>query len=151
MPKLAVAVLLLALVALASTSTYAGFLVVSVVSHYLDTNRFVAGLLLGVLFARLPWVRQGKLRAVGLLPGKARLPVIIALLALCMAHFLYLGDMVPVLVLGFAAGFLLSYRRLRQMLVTRAMSSLFKSAQPAARPQDADKAVIDVEFREKKD
>lgn len=151
MPKLAGAVLLLALVALASSTTYAGYLVVSVVSHYLDVNRFVAGLLLGVVFARLPWIRQGKLRAVGLLPGKARLPVMAALLACCLLHFLYRGEWVPVLFLGFAAGFLLGYRRLRRVLVARAMSSFLKPGIDPARTPDQDKTIIDVEFREKKD
>lgn len=151
MPKLAVAVLLLALVALASSTTYAGYLVVSTVSHYLGTSRFLAALLLGIVFARLPWVRQGRLRAVGLLPGKARLPVMAALLASCLLHFLYLGEWLPVLFLGFAMGFLLGYRRLRQKLVARAMSSVLKAAQHPAQPRSDDRTVIDVEFREKKD
>lgn len=150
MPKLAIAVVLLALVALASATTYAGFLLVSTVSLYLEINRFVTGLLLGIMFARLPWIRQGKLQAVGLLPGKARLPVMAALLALCLLHFLYRGEMVPVLFLAFAISFLLGYRRLRQMLVKRAVSSFFQPAPGPARSQD-DKTVIDVEFREKKD
>jgi hypothetical protein len=150
MPKLAIAAVLLALVALASATTYAGFLLVSTVALYLNVSRFVAGLLLGILFARLPWVREGKLRAVGLLPGKARLPVMASLLAFCLLHFLYRGDMVPVLFLGFAVSFLLGYRRLRQLLLARAVSSFFQPAPGPARPQD-DKSVIDVEFREKKD
>lgn len=157
MPKLAIAALLLVLVALASTTTYAGYLVVGVVSGYLGTGRVVAGLLLGALFARLPWIYQGKLRTVGLLPKNARLPVLAALLAFCLLNFLYRGDMVPVLFLGLAASFVLGYRRMRQTLVKRAFSSFFESFGSVESPpdptrrKDADKTIIDVEFREKKD
>lgn len=151
MPKLAAVIFLLMLVALASTSTYAGYLVVGVLAEYLDIGRVAAGLLLGVIFARIPWVRQGKLRAVGLLPGKARLPVIVALLAFCLLHFLYRGEMVPVMFLGLAASFLLSYRWMRRTIAMHAFTSLFRTFQAPDRPGSADNKVIDVEFREKKD
>ncbi|WP_151636266.1 hypothetical protein [Noviherbaspirillum aerium] len=151
MPKLAAVIFLLMLVALASTSTYAGYLVVGVLAEYLDIGRVAAGLLLGVIFARLPWVRQGKLRTVGMLPGKARLPVIVALLSFCLLHFLYRGEMVPVVFLGLAASFLLSYRWMRRTIVAHAFTSFFRTFQGPDRPGGADNKVIDVEFREKKD
>ena len=151
MPRLAIAVLLLALVALASTMSYAGFLVVGIVSDQLGTGRLMAGLLLGILFARLPWMRKGKLRTIGLLPKRARLPVMAALLAFCLLSYLYRGEMVPVLFLGFATTFLLAYRRMRQMIVNRAISSLFKSSAAPNHAKKTDNTVIDVEYREKKD
>lgn len=151
MPKLVIAVLLLALVALASTMSYVGYLVVSVVADHLGTGRLLAGLLLGGVFARLPWVREGKLRTVGLLPKRARLPVMAALLAFCLLNYLYRGEWVPMLFLGFALTFLLAYRRMRQMIVARAVSSLFKSPSDRGYPKNTDDKVIDVEFREKKD
>jgi len=151
MPKLAIAALLLALATLAGTMSYAGFLVVGVFANHLGTGRVIAGLLLGVLFARLPWVREGKLRSIGLLPKRARLPVMLALLAFCLLSYLYRGELVPMLVLGFATTFLLTYRRMRQLIVSRAMSSLFKFSPDPNHPKSTDDAVIDVEVREKKD
>lgn len=155
MPRLAIAVALLALAALAGAMTYAGYLVVGVVSAHLGTGRLVAGFLLGLLFARLPWVSAGKLRTVGLLPKRARLPVMVALLAFCLLSFLYQGEIVPVLVLGFAASFLLTYRWIRQTILNRALSSFFKlTADPDRQngpAKSADDTVTDVEFREKKD
>jgi hypothetical protein len=68
-PKLAIAVLILALVVLAGTLSYAAYLVVGVISDYLVIGRFMAGLLFGGLSARVPFIRQGKLRSVGLLPN----------------------------------------------------------------------------------
>ncbi len=150
-PKIAGVVLLLALVALASSMSYAGYLVVNVVSDYLGTGRIVAGLLLGVLFARLPLVRQGKLRTIGLLPKPARLPVMVSLLAFCLLTYLHRGAMVPVVFLGFATSFLLAWPRLRKMAVDRALSSLFGPLFRQGRQKTADESVIDVEFREKKD
>jgi hypothetical protein len=151
MPKVAIVALLLVLATLAGIMSYAGFLVVGVVANHLGTGRLMAGLLLGGLFARLPWVREGKLRTIGLLPKRARLPVMVALLAFCLLSYLYQGEVVPMLVLGFAMTFLLIYRRLRQVIVSRAMSSLFKMPPDPNLPKSTDNAVIDVEFREKKD
>ncbi|HEV2608637.1 MAG TPA: hypothetical protein VGU61_00100 [Noviherbaspirillum sp.] len=150
-PKIAGVLLLLALVALASSMSYAGFLVVGVVSDYFGTGRVVAGLLFGILFARLPLVRQGKLRTVGLLPKPARLPVIVALLAFCLLTYLYRGALVPVVFLGFAICFLLAWPRIRKMAMDRALSSIFGSLFKPGRPRPADESIIDVEFREKKD
>lgn len=151
MPRLAIAVALLLLVALASTMTYTGYLVVTVVADYLDTGRFLAGLLLGGLFARLPWIREGKLHTVGLLPKRARLPVMVAILAVCLLNFLNRGEIVPMLFLGFAVTFLLTYRWIRQAILSRAFSSLFKSSADKNSPKSTDHTVVDVEFREKKD
>lgn len=151
MPRLAIGILLLALVALASTMSYAGYLVVSIIAEHLDTGRLLAGLLLGVIFARLPWVSEGKLRTVGLLPKRARLPVMLALLGFCLLSFLYRGELVPVLFLGLAATFLLTYSRIRKTIATRVASSLFKPSATSNRPKRADDTIIDVEFREKKD
>ena len=150
-PKLAIAALLLALATLAGIMSYAGYLVVGIVANHVGTDRLMAGLLLGGLFARLPWVREGKLRSIGLLPTRARLPVMVALLAFCLLSYLYRGEFVPMLVLGFATTFLLTYRRLRQMVVSQAMSSLFKPSTDLDHPKSTDNTVIDVEFREKKD
>ena len=150
-PKLAIVALLLALATLAGLMSYGGFLVVGVVANHLGTGRVIAGLLLGGLFARLPWVRERKLRTIGLLPKRARLPVMVALLAFCLLSYLYEGEVVSTLVLGFATTFLLTYRRIRQMIVSRAMSSLFKMPPDPNHPKSTDNAVIDVEFREKKD
>lgn len=151
MPRLAIAATLLALVALAGSMSYAGYLVVSMVAEHLDTGRFIAGLLLGALFARLPWVREGKLRTIGLLPKRARLPVMIALLGFCLLNFLYRSEWVPILFLGFAMSFLLTYPRIRKRVVDRTISSFFNLSAGQNRPRDADDKVIDVEFREKKD
>lgn len=151
MPKLAIAVLILVLVAIAGTISYAGYLVVGIVSDYLGTGRFVAGLLLGGLFARLPYISQGKLRTVGLLPKHARRPVLLALLAVCLLTLLYRGALVPSLFLGLAVSYLLAYRWMRQAFINRALSSLFGSSIDPARPTNTDATIIDVEVREKKD
>jgi hypothetical protein len=68
-PKLSIAVALLALAAPVSTVTYAGFLVIDVLAEHLGTSRVAAGVLLGVLFARFTWVRQGKLRVMVYCPN----------------------------------------------------------------------------------
>ncbi|WP_156396329.1 hypothetical protein [Noviherbaspirillum sp. Root189] len=151
MPKLAIAVLILVLAAVAGTISYAGYLVVGFVSSYLGTGRFVAGLLLGALFARLPYVRQGKLRTVGLLPKHARRPVLLALLAGCLLSFVSRGELIPSLFLGLSIGYLLAYKWMRQAFVNRALSSLFGSSSDPARPMNNDPTIIDVEVREKKD
>ena len=151
MPKLAIAMLILVLAAIAGTISYAGYLVVGIVSDYLGTGRFVAGLLLGVLFARLPYISQGKLRTIGLLPKHTRRPVLIALLAVCLLTLLYRGELVPALFPGLAISYLLAYRWLRQAFLNRALSSLFGSSLDPARPMRTDATIIDVEVREKKD
>jgi hypothetical protein len=150
MPRLTIAVVVLALAALASTMTYTGFLVVGVLADHLGTGRAVAGLLLAVLFARFPWFSKGKLRTVGLLPKPARRPVIVSLLALCLLSFLSRGEYLPVLVTGFAAAFLLTYPWMRRAMFGRLLSSVFKFAAGRNPPSSTDGKVIDVEFREKK-
>ena len=145
------ALALLALVALAGTMTYTGFLVVGVLADYLGTGRFVAGLLLGGLFARFPWISNGKLRTVGLLPKIARRPIMVGLLALCLASFVARGDYVPALFIGFTTAFLLTFPWIRRAIWGRMVSSIFKSSADQHRPTGADDMVIDGEFREKKD
>lgn len=150
MPKLTIAVALLALVALASTITYTGFLVVGVLADYLGTGRVLAGLLLGALFARFPWIRKGKLRIVGLLPKPVRRPLIVGLLALCLLTFLSRGQYVPAGFAGFTTAFLLGYPWVRRAIFDRMLSSVFKFAGRNP-PKSTDDTVIDGEFREKKD
>ena len=149
-PKLAIAVALAVLAALAGTMTYTGFLVVGVLADQLGTGRVMAGLLLGGLFARFPWISKGKLRLVGLLPKPVRRPVIVSMLALCFLHFLSLSDHVPAAFTGFAAVFLLAYPWLRRAVFDRMSSSVFKFA-GRNRPGSTDDRVIDGEFREKKE
>ncbi|QYF94652.1 hypothetical protein KY495_05500 [Massilia sp. PAMC28688] len=136
---------------LASTLTYTGFLVVGVLAHYLDIGRVMAGLLLGVLFARVPWFSKGKLRTYGLLPAPLRRPAMVLLLVLSLAHFLWLGDYLPAVVIAFAAFFLVAFPWIRRAIWGRIVSSLFKSAPGPGRQKDRDDMVIDGEFREKKD
>jgi peptidoglycan/LPS O-acetylase OafA/YrhL len=151
-PRLTLAIALAVLAALAGTMTYSGFLVVGVMADYLGTGRVVAGLLLGVLFARFPWISKGKPRIVGLLPKPVRRPLIVSLLALCLVTLLAEGETVPALFTGFAMAFLLAYPWLRKTLFDRMKSSVFNKftapQQPAKRYDDT---VIEGEFREKKD
>ncbi|MCC2958351.1 hypothetical protein LK542_22310 [Massilia sp. IC2-477] len=149
-PKLSIAIALLLLAALASTMTYTGFLVIGVLADYLDTSRFVAGLLLGALLARFPSFSKGKLRIVGLLPKPVRRPLIVGLLALCFLHFLSQGDYVPAGFTGFTTLFVLTLPWLRRAMFDRLLSSVFPFAgrKPATRSDDM---VIDGEFRERKD
>jgi len=149
-PKLTIAVALLVLAALASTLTYTGFLVVGVLADYLGTGRVMAGLLLGVLFARFPRISQGKLRIVGLLPKPVRRPLIVGLLALCMVHFLSRGEYLPAAFPGFAMAFLLAYPWLRRALFDRMLSSVFAFAGRNPR-NSSDENVIEGEFRERKE
>lgn len=144
-----IAVVLLVLVALAGAMTYTGFLVVGVLAEYLGTGRFVAGLLLGALFARFPWIGKGKPRIVGLLPKPARRPLVIGLLALCLLHFLSSGEYVPAAFMGFAAAFVLGFPWLRRAMFNRMLSAV--SGFTGRNPPKADDMVIDGEFREKKD
>lgn len=150
MPRLTIAVVVLALAALASTMTYTGFLVVGVLADHLGTGRAMTGFLLGVLFARFPSFSKGKLRTVGLLPKPARRPIITSLLALCLLSFLSRGEYLPALVIGFATAFLLSYPWMRRTMFGRLRSSIFEFAAGRQRPSGSDGKVIDVEFREKK-
>lgn len=152
MPRATIAIALFALAALAGTMTYTGYLVIGVLADLLGTGRFMAGLLLGVLFARIPWLSNGKLRTVGLLPTLVRRPVMLALLAVCLSSYLTRGDYVPALFTGFAAVFLLTFPWMKRALFGRALSSIFKF--PAAgqnASKSADSTVIDMEFKEKKD
>ena len=150
MPKLAIAVALLVLTALASTMTYAGFLVVGVLADHLGTGRAVAGLLLGALLARFPWISKGKLRIVGILPKPFRRPLIVGLLALCLLNFVAQAAYTPAVVTGFASAFLLAFPWFRRTMFDRLLSSvgMFTGRTPPQRPDDK---VIDVEFREKND
>ena len=150
-PRLTIAVALVVLLVLAGTMTYTGFLVIGVLADYLGTGRFVAGLLVGGLFARFPWIRNGKLRIVGLLPKPVRRPLIVSLLALCSLHFVWQGDYVPVLFTGFAVAFLLSYPWLRRAVVDRMSASMFTFAGGRHPRKHTDDTVIEGEFREKKD
>ncbi|MBC7416339.1 MAG: hypothetical protein H7327_15535 [Herminiimonas sp.] len=136
---------------MAATSAYAGYLVIGVIAAYLDTGRFVAALILAVVFARFPHVRQGKLRTIGLLPKAARLPVMVTLLALCMGSYLSRGEMVPVAVLGLAAAIVLTFRWIRLTVVNRVTSMLFRQPGPQADRRRIDPTIIDAEFRETKD
>ena len=150
MPKLTAAAAFLVLAALASTMTYSGFLVIGVLADYLGTGRVTAGLLLGVLLARLPWIRKGKLRIVGLLPKPARRPFIVGLLALCLGHFLSRGEYLPAGFIGFTMAFLLTYPWLRRAMFDRMLSSVFQFT--GRRPPGGnDDTVIEGEFRERKD
>lgn len=150
-PKFTIAVALLVLIALASTMTYVGFQVVGVVAELLGTGRVIAGLLLGLVFARFPRFSGGKLSTVGLLPKVARRPIMLSLLAFCMASFFMRGDYVPAGFIGFAAVFLLTFPWLRRRMMGRLMSNIFKPPMDQARPRNDDDNVIDVEFKEKKD
>jgi len=150
-PKFAIAVALFVLAVLASIMTYTGYLVIGVLADYLGTGRFMAGLLLGVLFARFPRIRNGKLGLVGLLPKPARRPLIVSLLVLCLATLLSRGEYIPALVTGAATAFLLGYPWLRRTLFDRMLSSVFKFTGRQAPRKSSDNMVIEGEFREKKD
>jgi peptidoglycan/LPS O-acetylase OafA/YrhL len=149
-PKLTAAVVLLVLAALAGTMTYTGYLVVGVLADYLGTGRTIAGLLLGALFARFPWLSKGKFRVVGLLPKPLRRPLIISLLALCCIHFVAQGDHVHAAFPGVAIAFVLTFPWLRRAVFDRMVSSVFNFAGKNS-PKTTDESVIDGEFREIKD
>jgi hypothetical protein len=151
MPKLAIAVALFALVALAGTLTYAGFLVIGALAEYLGTGRLIAGLLLGVLFARVPVISKGKLRTAGLLPLPLRRPLMVSLPALCLLHFLMRSEYVPALFTGFAAVFLLIFPWIRRAIFGRMSSAFFRFTAGETPAKSRDDNVIDGEFREKKD
>ena len=138
------------LAALAGTMTYTGFLVIGVVADYLGTGRIAAGLLIGALFARFPWVNKGRLRIVGLLPKPVRRPLIVSILTLSLITFVARGDYVPALFTGFATAFVLAYPWLRRTIVDRISSSVFRFA-GQNRPERVDDTVIEGEFRERKE
>jgi len=150
-PKLIAAIALAMLAALAGTLTYSGFLVVGVVAGYLDTGRFLAGLLLGFLLARFPWMSKGKLRIVGLLPKPVRRPFITGLVALCVLHFVWWGEFVAAAFTGFTTAFLLTFPWLRRTVFDRMRSSVFKFAGRNPVKHSDDDMVIDGEFIERKD
>lgn len=149
-PRLTIAFALLLLAVLAGTMTYTGFLVIGVLAEYLGTGRVVAGLLLGALLARFPWISQGRPSIVGLLPKPLRRPFMLALLALCLLHFLVQGDYLSAGFTGFAAGFILGYPWLRRAIFDRVRSS-FSAFGGRKAPGRDDGMVIDAEFREKKE
>lgn len=149
MPKLTIAVALVLLAALATTMTYTGFLVIGVLAEHLGAGRVVAGVLLGGLFARFPWVSKGKLRIVGLLPKPVRRPLMVSLLTLCLLNFLSRGEYVSAVFMAFTAAFLLAYPWLRRAMFHRMLSSAVKFA--GQNPfKSTDDTVIEGEFREKK-
>ncbi|UVW29266.1 hypothetical protein [Massilia sp. H6] len=130
--------------------TYTGFLVVGVLAEQLGTGRVIAGLLLGAVFARFPWISQGKLRIVGLLPKPVRRPLIVGLVALCAVVFLVQGRYVPAAFTGFTTAFVLGFPWLRRAMLDRILASVYKFAGKQA-PKSTDGMVIDAEFKEKKD
>lgn len=130
--------------------TYTGFLVVGVLADHLGTSRVVAGLLLGAVFARFPWISQGRLRIVGVLPQAVRRPLFVGLLALCLLRFLLLGETLPALCTGFTMAFLLGYPWLRKTLFGR-LTSVFAFAPGRNAPASVDDNVIEGEFRERKE
>ena len=150
LPKLTAAVALALLAAVAGTMAYTGFLVVGVLADQLGTGRFVAGLLLGALFARFPWISNGRPRIVGLLPKPVRRPLIVAILALCLAYFGWQGDYVSAWFIGLTTAFFLTFPWLRRVIFDRLFGAFFKFTRrnPAKRTDDT---VIDGEFRERKE
>lgn len=150
-PRQTVAIVLLVLVALATTMTYTVFQVVGVVAEYLGTSRFVTALLLGALFARFPWISGGKPRIVGLLPKPVRLPVMASLLVLCLLRFLMQGDVVSVVCAGLTMVFLLGFPWLKKRLFARMSASVSNFAAGRKAPVVVDHTVIEGEFREMKD
>lgn len=146
-----IVVALLALVAVASTMTYAGFLVIGELAYRLGTGRFLAGLLLALVFARFPSLSKGKVRMVGLLPKPVRRPVMLALLAFCLWSFLSRGDTTQAVFTGLAGGLLLAFPWIRRALLGRLTFGMFAPVDRQHRENTIDSGVIDVEFREKKD
>lgn len=149
-PRLALAAAFIVLALLASTMTYTGFLLVGVLADYLGIGRFTTGLLLGILLARFPSIREGKLRLVGLLPKPARRPLILGLLTLCLVHFLARGEYLPAVFTGLTTAFLLGYPWLRRTVFDRLVSSIPGFA-GRKRSSATDDTVIEGEFRERKE
>ena len=150
-PKLTIALALCVLAALAGTMTYTGFLVVGVLADQLGTGRFMAGLLLGVVFARFPWISNGRLRIVGLLPQAARRPLIVSLLALTLLLFVSQGDHVPAVFTGLTTAFLLAYPWLKRTVFKRLSAPFSRFAPGRNARNSADDTVIEGEFRERKE
>ncbi|NEX61911.1 hypothetical protein [Noviherbaspirillum galbum] len=155
-PRKVIALVLLALIAVAMTFSYVGYLVITMLSLQFDTSRFLAGLMLGVLFARFPRVREGKLGTIGLLPKPARQPVMAAILVFCLLRYLQGGQAGEAAAIGVGLLLILGFAALRKKLAGR--FNAFKAdvfTQPqgngAARGARVDHDVIDVEFREKKE
>lgn len=130
--------------------SYTGFLVIGLLADYLGTGRFVAGLLLGGLFARFPRISNGKLRMAGLLPQPLRRPLMVSMLAFCLLRFLSLGASVPAAFTGFTTAFLILFPWLKRAVFDRLRASVFPFAgkQPS---RSLDDNVIDGEFREMKE
>lgn len=139
------------LAVLASTMTYTGFLVVGVLADHLGAGRVMTGFLLGALFARFPWVRNGKLRIVGLLPKPVRRPLIVSMLALCLLSFLSRGDYVSASFTGFTTAFVLALPWLRRALFDRMVSSVSTFTGGRNPRNSTDDTVIEGEFRERKE
>jgi len=150
-PRLTIALVLAVLAALAGTMSYTAYLVVGELADHLGTGRVMAGLLLGALFARFPWIRKGRLRIVGLLPQPMRRPLIVSLLALCLLSFLSRGEQVPALFTGLTTAFLLAYPWLRKATFDRLRSSFTPFSFGRNARKDADDTVIEGEFRERKE
>ena len=157
MPRVSLVFGLLLLILIAGCSAYAGILVIGSISRYLDTSRFVAGLLLGLAFLRLPSFKEGKLRTKGLVPKPARLPLMLILLAACLVSYLGRNEVRDAVFIGLAMGILLVTNAIRSLVKSRVASFFTEhqrsaSAEPAAGPsRAADPNVIDVDFREPKD
>lgn len=152
-PRLSIAAAFLVLAALATTLSYTGWLVVGVLADYLDTGRFVAGLLLACVFARFPRISGGKLRLVGLLLQPLRRPAMASVLGLCLLRFVLQGESVSALVTGLTLAFVLGFPCLKSLVFARMTSSVFNFAAGAGRnaPVAVDDTVIDGEFREMKE
>jgi hypothetical protein len=150
-PRVTIAVALLVLAAVATTMTYTGFLVVGVLADHLGTSRFVAGLLLGIVFARFPWIRKGKPRIVGLLPKPLRRPLMVSLLAFCLVTFSMQAETGPALAVGLTIAFIVIFPWLRKALFARVSSSVFNFAGGRNASVVTDSTVIEGEFRERKD
>jgi peptidoglycan/LPS O-acetylase OafA/YrhL len=168
-PRKVLVIVLLFLIALASTMSYVGYLVVTMLASQLGTSRFLAGLLLGVVFARFPRIRDGKLSTMGLLPKPARQPVIAALLVFCLVNYLLRGQFVAVGFLSFALVFLLGYGKVKKAVAGKVSSFIFpfgkggqagspegphpglpQGPRQGSGPQSKGD-VIDVDFKEKND
>lgn len=170
-PRKVLVIVLLFLFALASTMSYVGYLVITMLASQLGISRFLTGLFLGILFARLPRIRDGKLSTMGLLPKPARQPVIAAMLVFCLVNYLLRGQFVAVGFLSFAMVFLLGYGKLKKAVAGKVSSFIFpfgkggqadspQGPQPGQnsglpqKPRQGPQSrsdVIDVDFKEKND
>jgi hypothetical protein len=80
MPRFTAFVLLLALGALSSGMSYAGYIGLGVVAGFLSIGQSTTSLLFGALFARLPRMNHGRLGTVGVLSWNAQRRVMPVLL-----------------------------------------------------------------------